>query len=213
MVHRDPSTGKFVSGQDTEYSDIEVVTFSGSVGVQASNLGGTATFQGGDQKTFEGLELLDYDEFVDRNEELVLLSADHSMSVFANSTESEDGTVRASVEVSASPAITNENVIFTNSIDDGQAVGGAQSDDSIDLLGRQLVATAHAPFSDTSTGVGGGGSAGEDRLKIDQAPAEFGRFHPRDELFMNGTFEAWNIDDSGVHVDLTGQHVYGVLES
>jgi hypothetical protein len=42
-------------------------------------------------------------------------------------------------------------------------------------------------------------------------PAEFGRFHPRDELFINGEFRAWNIDDAGIHAAVAGQHVYGVI--
>jgi hypothetical protein len=43
-------------------------------------------------------------------------------------------------------------------------------------------------------------------------PGPLAEFHPRDELFLNGEFLAWNIDDAGVHAEVTFQHVYGVVE-
>lgn len=201
--------------EDDHFDDIEVVSVSGNVGIEASNLTGATGFNPSDRDTFEGVELLDYDEIVDRNEELVLLSAFHSIVVYVNSTSTADGTVACAVEVSADPAASGVTSRAagpnTSSINGTNAVGNTESDDSIDIIGRVLHATGHAPFSDGATGVGGAGSAGEDEYSMDIIPGEFARFHPRDELFMNGRFVAWNISDAGVHVSLSGQHVYGVV--
>lgn len=217
MVHRDPETGKFVSDSGT-YEDIEAVSFSANLGIEAANLNGAAGFIGGQTHPFEGVELVDYDEVVDRNERLELLAASHSLFVMANSTETADGTVTAALEVSADPALTDATKFAARgSVDatdpSGQpVVGRSATDDSIDIIGKPLAATGHAPFSDGATGVGGAGSAGEDRYEADEFPGPMAEFHPRDELFANGQFTVWNIDDAGVHLTLTGQHVYGVVE-
>lgn len=212
---RDPETGQFQSMDEAAFDDVEVATFEAYVGVQASDLTGGTGFNGGDDAVFEGVELIDYDDLVDRNEELHLLEAQHAINVYANSTETADGTVRAAVEISASPSRTVAALGPSSAIAD--STGGARSasvgtDDSIDLIGRYLQAIGQAPFSDSTTGVGGGGSAGEDRVTVEAPPGPVARFHPRDELFLNGAFDAWNIDDAGIHVDVYGQHVYGVVE-
>lgn len=213
MPHRDPETGQFVAGDHT-YKDIEMATFAAGVGIQASDLSGGTGFNGGDTETFSGLELIDYDEIIDRNEELHLLSAEHMLAVYINSTETADGTVAVSMSVSADPArIPSDGVLSSasNTVE-GNVVGLSETDDSIDLIGRNLMAVGHAPYTDGSSGTGGGGSAGHDMCDGTTFPAESGRFHPRDELFANGTIKAWNVDDAGVHAQLNGQHVYGVLE-
>jgi len=217
MPHRDPQTGQFTADQHSKWDDIEVVSFGANLGVQASNLGGGTGFNGGTNDAVEGVQLIDYDEIVDRNEELRLLSAAHVLSVYANSTETEDGTVVGSFEISADPSESRVTDVQTRprggqSQPPDNVVGTSADDDSIDLVGRVLTATAHAPFSDSSSGSGGGGSAGEDRYESAMWPAEYGRFHPRDELFCNGRLVTWNIDDSGVHAVISGQHVYGVME-
>lgn len=209
---RDPETGQFVSGDGATFDDIEVASFQATVGVQAADLGGGTAFPSGSNDEFEGLLLIDYDEIVDRNESLQLLYAEHSISVYPNSTETADGQARGYAEVSASPALTMSGEIQTgDDIETANVVGEAEFDDTIDLVGRPLQAVGTGPFSDGSTGVGGGGSAGEDAVEIEHLPEEAGRFHPRDELFLNGVLEAWNVDDSGIHLDLVGQHIYGVV--
>jgi len=215
MPHRDPETGQF-TGKSHSYSDIEVVTFAADIGVEASEMSGATGFSGGDVDSFEAVQAVDFDEIVDRNEELRLLQAQHRLSSYVNSTSTADGTVAVSAEVSASPALSQPTLravsAGTGGVDGGPAVGTADVDDTIDIVGRPLAAVAHAPYTDGSSGTGGAGSAGEDQYESAMFPAEFGRFHPRDELFVNGRFVAWNIDDSGVHLALTGQHVYGVLD-
>lgn len=215
---RDPETGQFLSQKTIEamgFEDVEVVSFLAEAGVLAADLTGSTNFVTGDAFEYEGIELIDYDEVVDRNEEVVLISAYHNLSVMANSTETADGTVTGSAEVSASPQNSPAGRAASSTTDvppgDSPVVGFGTNDDTIDLIGRPLLATGHAPFSDGASGVGGGGSAGEDRVSVWGLPEEIARFHPRDELFMNGRIQAWNIDDAGVHVKLNGQHVYGVI--
>jgi len=215
--HRDPETGQFLPHSTAQYDDIEMVTFASSVGVEASNLGGGTGFSGGESNNVEGVQLIDYDDIVDRNESLDLIYAEHRLTAFPNSTETADGTVAVNVECSASPSASTPVLeVFprTDSIapSSSDAVGRARDDDSIDIVGRIMSVVGHAPFSDGSSGVGGGGSAGEDVVEIDGGlPSEAGRFHPRDELFLNGRLVTWNIDDGGVHANLSGQHVYGVV--
>jgi len=213
-MHRDPVTGQF-TGKEHSYDDIEVVSFEAGYGIQAADLDGGTGFGAGSNEAFTDDEpLIDYDEIVDRNEELRLLSAEHVLDVFVNSTETADGTVASAVAITASPTRTGGigQVSLSTDAVDPPVVGDNSSDDSIDHVGRQLVAVGTGPFSDGSTGVGGGGSAGTDEVETGPLPAEFGRFHPRDELFAVGQFSVWNIDDAGVHAQVSGQHVYGVLE-
>lgn len=214
MVHRDPETGEFVSADASRFDDVEVVSFAATVGIPAADLDGSTAFTGGVTEGFEGLQIVDYDEVVDRNEELVLITADHSLSVMINSTETADGSVRGGVAISASPArlnVTDRTVLQTdNDLPGSTFDGSSRVDDTIDLVGRPLLAAATGPFSDGSSGAGGGGAAANDRITVEMPPAEFGRFHPRDELFLNGAVEVDNIDDAGIHLSVAGQHVYGV---
>ena len=209
--------GEFVSVDEMQIDDIEVVSFSTTVGIPASALSGSAAFIGGDSESFTGVLLIDYDDVVDRNEELVMLSAQHRAVASINSTETADGSLRGAVEIAAQPV--RSQVAFRSAaqsdadIDGSTFDGESATDDSIDIIGRPLSVAATAPFSDSSSGVGGGGAVNGDSVEISMAPAEFGRWHPRDELYANGYVEVDNVDDSGVHMQVSGQHVYAVLES
>jgi hypothetical protein len=214
-MHRDPETGQFLA-HDESFKDIEVASFGITIGIPAQGLGGATAYTGGDTSSFEGVEMIDFDQIVDRNEELVLIEAQHALVAEINSTETADGSVRAAVEISADPSLSPATRAAGKQTNDAQPdsfSGTTGFDDSIDLVGRPLVAQGTGPFSDSSTGVGGGGSAGEDSVEIRSAPAEFGRFHPRDEVFVNGITETDNVDDAGIHLQISGQHVFGVVES
>lgn len=214
MPGRDPETGQFVSGGG-QFQDYEVATTQVVITIPAEDLDGTTGSGFPDGDVFEGIEVFDYDELVDRNEELHLLRAAHGLTVYSNSTSTEDGSIRGSVEVSSSPARQGSR----GAPGQGGSTAGAdgivnfdtQKTDSIDLIGRVLTGFAGAPFSDTTTGVGGAGSAGEDReVLAGGMPGSLGRFHPRDELFLNGVLECSNIADAGIGLTVDIQHVYGV---
>lgn len=213
---RDPETGLFMSPEKAGYDDVEMVTFDAGFGVEAANLSGGTGFGSGDTENFEGALLLDYDDIVDRNERLDLLAAVHALVAFINSTETADGTLGVGVEISSSPSLSSVGNLKTAAqdadVDNANIVGLATNDDTIDIIGRPLQAVAHAPFQDSASGVGGAGSAGRDRTTLDSPPGPIAEFHPRDELFLNGQFDVWNVDDAGVHLNVMGQHLYGVVE-
>lgn len=215
MAARDPETGQFVSSQD-RFDDYELVSINAPFGIPAGSLTGGTGFEGGQVGRFEGTELLDYDDIVDRHETLHLVAASHRLHAYMNSTETADGTVRASVEVSSSPSadvaddLTGSELVDDTDTDNVEKFT-FQVSDSIDIIGRPLLVTAHAPFSDGASGVGGAGTAADDTVEVRGLPDQLARFHPRDELFANGTVEVWNVDDAGLHFELSIQHLYGVV--
>jgi len=220
MPHRDPRTGQFLSHDETEFEDVEVASFGFEGGVVAAALEGGTGYGGADEGGFRGGQLIDYDEIVDRGQELHLLEAQHRMSVWQNSTATEDGSFRVYAEISTAGTYEMPELrdVDVNDLTDDAAVdrddemnGQLATSDGIDLVGRPLVATAIGQFYNAGTGAGGGSSAGEDSYVSDYFPGEMGRFHGRDELNLNLGWDASNIDDAGVHVDISGQHVYGVL--
>jgi len=219
MPHRDPVTGEFVAASEMDFDDIEIASFQESLAVLAADIDGNANqdHPTPDNPTFSGVELIDYDEIVDRNEELHLLRAQHLMHVYVNATGANDGTARAAVEVSTSPsrqvAFGQDTFDPIGDSDVQRCLEAPGTEDSIDIVGRPLFGVAHAPFNEVGSGVSGGGSSGEDEYTLDGFPQPVGRFHPRDELFVNGALEASNVDDQALHIELVGQHVYGVVHS
>ena len=215
MVHRDPQTGQFVKGSASHYEDLEQVTFSVNTGAEAADLTGSTGFASGDVVGFEGVQVLDYDDIADRSEHLELIQAVHRVVIYANSTETADGTIKGVAELSTSPTrdiavdLFNVQDIADSNIG---VTAGIDNSDSIDLVGPPLAAVGHAPHSDGGTGTGGGGAAGADTLNHYPPEGRLATFDPRDELFLNGAMEVWNIDDAGAHMDVHGQHLYGVIE-
>lgn len=216
MAARDPETGQFVAGGAMDkYSDFEVFTATAHMDIDAADIDGTTSSEYPDGQNFEGFQLVDYDELVDRNEVLDLLRAQHALTVYGNSTGTEDGSIRGLVEISSAPTLQAMDALEptgTKPIDDSDFNVNYRlyDTDSIDILGRVLIGHAGQPFSDTATGVGGAGSTGEDSYELTGFPEVIGRFHPRDELFINGALEASNIADAGIHIDVSVQHLYGV---
>lgn len=219
MVHRDPETGRYLPHDDVQFEDIELASFGFEGGATAASLEGGTSYGGADQGRVLAGQLLDYDELCDRSEELVLLEAQHRLSCWQNATATEDGSFRVYAEISTAQALELPDVaqVETAEFPPGQGgednlVGSVDSSDGIDLVGRPLAATAGGSFYNSANGAGGSGSSGEDSYESDYWPGETGRFHPRDELNLNLRFEASNIDDAGVHIDLVGQHLYGVVD-
>lgn len=221
MPHRDPETGKFVSSAMDSFHDIEVVSFNAQATVGSADIA-TQLGNGGDPHNWEGLQLIDYDEIVDRNEELVLLTGHHQIHAGyegsdGNTPGTQYGVGHAIAEISASPARTIASVTATGSGNDitdsvGAVTGTSIEDDTIDILGRPLGTHIHQDFSDDATAKGGAAGESDDSTELIRPPAEMARFHPRDELFYNGMLRLWNSDVMGVTVQVLGQHVYGVVE-
>jgi hypothetical protein len=201
---------------DRPYDDIEVATFGAQIRVNASTLNGSANQDLPNGAAFEGLQLIDYDELVDRSETLMLLTAEHRLDAYANATGLSDGTVRAEIEISASPVTQAAAAVQEDA--ETPVIGGSSArarstmDDSIDIIGRPLLDVTQAPFNSTQSGLGGGGSSSGDRTQLRRPPAELAEFHPRDEIFANGFVECSNVDNQAIHADINGYHVYGVLD-
>ena len=192
------------------YHDYEVVTAGFTFSIAAADLDGNTARGLPDGDQFEGVQLIDYDEVVDRHERLDLLRADHRMTAYVASTSTADGTLRASMQVSSSP-VSQANPPIGFGTADGDVGFAGRNDDTIDIVGRNLQAVATAPFSDGGTGVGGGGAAESDEVVVYDLPGPLKEFHPRDELFANGRLEVQNVADAAVHADLQIQHLYGVV--
>lgn len=213
MVHRDPKTGQFVADGQS-FDDIETMTFSHHFRMEAADLDGTAGGTMPQGEAFQGYQIIDLDELLDRHERAELISADHHMALMAPSTRTADGTVAASIEVSASPTQqiagnmgpTGDNI----GGDDYPLYGDGGTVDTMDLVGRPLHAITGGPFSDGASGVGGSNTGATDEVKVDDLPGGY-EVDGRDELYLNGGMEVSNIADGAVVCKVTGQHHYGVL--
>lgn len=204
-----------------QFTDIEVVTFEATYRIDANDITDTNTLAG-DRHTVEGIPVIDYDNVVDRNEALHLLQAHHRLVCWVNGGENatpstQYGVAATAAEVSASPSQSAVSTInTTTTATDGEQVRqspfsvGVQ-DDSIDLIGPPLSTKVGQDFSET-TGAGGANAEGDDDWASNMFPAEFGRFHPRDELFVSADMRFWNMDVAGFYAEVLGQHVYGVIE-
>lgn len=221
MSVRDPQTGKFVSPEDAGYDDWEFATNYLSHNVPASQLGGATDGTIGEAYNFEGLPLYEMDELLDRDEAADLVRAIHVLEAGITSTETADGTLRATMEISTSPdrkvanEVAGQGTGISGEFNGGGSITDASAlgerlvfEDSRDLLGRPLTALAYGPITDGTNGVGGAGTAGTDRVDIED-PIGFD-LHPRDEMFVNGAVEVANVDDTSVVFSLYTQHVYGV---
>lgn len=217
MVHRDPETGEFRSGPAIE--DVEYANFQLDLLLEAADVDGTAGPDYPDAVKFEGIQLYDAEELIDRHERAIMLQAAHSLTVYLPSTATADGSIRASVEVSANPSLAvahDLNVAQTSPVADQQGSLPADAlefelhfDDTRDVLGRPLQSQGGGGFSDGATGVGGsaGNATDSDRFE----PVDFD-IDDRDEFYANGAVEVSNTADQGAAAVLTGQHVYAILE-
>lgn len=198
-----------------DFDKFEEAFFSQKFSVPAADLSGATGALFGEEGRWEGRGLYSLDDLIDRDQLAVMLLAEHHLEVYVTSTETADGTVRAEMEVSTSPA-ASEAVDLLDSANDVADTAGALPVDAdgsgvitSDLVGRALSAVAFGPFSDGATGVGGSGVAGVDWWE--GVPVANPVFDDRDDLFVNGVIEASNIADAAIHADLHVRHVYGVV--
>lgn len=214
MPRRDPSTGKFVSGQSID--DVEYVSFYQVLSLGANDLGGATDEFYAEEVNFEGVELYDMDKVIDRHEVGELIHAQHRLAIQPTGTQTADSAAYASVEISSSPARklpVRLGPTALNDIPDTDGITGlaghTETDESLDLLGRVLSAMSQGPFTDGTTGTGGGGAAGHDEVDFDPIDWSMDR---RDEVYINGTIGAQNVADGPIGAIVTGQHVYSVAE-
>lgn len=218
MPHRDPETGKFVGGEShDDFDEIEQIHADQTFTIPAADLSG-ATGQGlGASVSFDGVELYDVDEILDRRDIGVLVWAHHQINVYIPSTETADGFVRGSMEVSTSPerqvaggiGTDNEPADQTGTLASGVDMASQDFSDTIDVLGPQLVATGGGQFSDGASGVGGASDGNQDEWEgpVIADPT----LDARDSIFASGNFAVANVDDASVSMDVQVWHVFGLL--
>lgn len=165
--------------------------------------------------------MFDVDRFVDRDEVAHLMMIDATLTAGILSTQTADGTLRAEVEISTSGSkqlhqssggyqdveesadgtLTPE--VDTNSDD--------TANETIDILGRKLVALAYGPITDGTNGVGGAGTAGRDWIKTDYGPRG-PELDGRDEVALNGFVEHSNVSDATLFWEVDGVVWLNVVE-
>lgn len=185
MPRRDPETGKFVS--EDEFDDIEVYSFHSSheLGIEDS----------AESTTVETVELIDWDDIVDRVEEQAeLLQANYTL-IAAKNQGSEAITGRIVSEVSTADTPTVE-------VDEAIAGDGlTEFSDSLDMANPPM-AVAFGPGVD----------ARENAYEFGPEDLVAPTYHARDRLnvHFNGLFENQEDTARTVQVGLVGQYRVGL---
>lgn len=223
MPRRDPDTGKFVSGSGGPaggYTDIEQVTATINFGMTADNHDGSLGNGLPNEGRFEGFEVVDYDDVIDRDERADLLYARHRLLAFTRENQAPPGIVNLGVELSSSPALQVARSVQNPQVIEGDIEPNAGvnvssyedlQEDSVDLVGPALTAATMNPHQDTGSSTGGGGAMSVDTVELEGFPDRIREFHPRDELFLNGFVESSGYDGDS-YGTLTLQHWYGISE-
>lgn len=219
-VTRGPD-GKFVKtdeahpGQTIEFEDLEF--FTGEVEIEV----GSGDLTGGRNVTeYEGVELLDVGEIVDRNEVAFLLHLEVGHSTWMEGTNNEDQYVHSHVELSARPALAaiHNQADAGETIDDQESVAGdmtgvekiISSTDDADLLSRPLTSQASRQILDGAGGVGAGGYAEQDQ--VSGVPPGRWDFDRRDEIYQNGVLYSDGQAGAGFAAGTDFQMVFGIAD-
>lgn len=203
-----------VSGSPGGYESVDVQSFYDEFSVAAADLDGT-TGQGGGQAFHDDDRILrEPAEGIPRGATAELVAVLMHMDVFQNSTTTADGTVLAALEWSSSgtPEIADADGIST-------AIGNAGTVDLVDLVHTAdsdvlfiQAAVGHAPFFDSTNGVGGAGHVGTSVWEVNYRN-EFGSgpvFERDDEVHGHIAFKQWNIADAAIHALVRGQMYWDV---
>lgn len=214
MVHRDPKTGKFVSGDGTGnpcFEQLELVHGHLAHRVDAADLDGTRQ-----TLTRSGEPILDLGEVLDEHEVGEAVYIDFSARMYAPTTASAESFARATVQFSTDTA-------FNTGIAQAAALTGEDStEDSIDtsvssghdneVLIQEVMHTV-ANHSSTGNSVGGGPHAAEVDVVYDWRDMGLSGgpvFDEDDEIHVPVGIETDNIDDHRVLVEVMA--TVGLLE-
>ena len=204
------------------YERMEQVHAQNHLSVPAADLDGDTSYIFGEESEYEGLELADFGDILDRDEVGIVQWVSHRLDVAIVSTGTSDGTARVAAELSFSPAASPA---FTNVRSQGRSDYADQTGvnftiealdpegtitESGDVVGSVLTAYGTQAFSDGATGVGGSGVPGssewEGPVMVDPVVDD------RDALYSNGVIEVNNVADAAVHVDVSLWASLGVME-
>lgn len=203
--------GKFVSADDIEqYDDVEVQSVGGGV---ITDFDGSTPSTNSEE--YEGIQVLDMDDLLDRNEQASLLLADMYAVPSADwgGDNPDPDFWRHYIEVGTA-SVLQKTAAFGDSGDnatisaDPDVAVITTEDDSLDLLGRPLRIRGQLHAKDTTNTLGAGGDFVADRVV--SSPAD-PRFHPRDEIFMNVSSRYDNVSGANeVGFNYEFQFVFGV---
>lgn len=195
-IIRDPATGEFMSAQEAQFDDVEVVHANASIHVDGHTASASAN-EYANLTDFEGVLLMDFDQFLDRHRVGTVVGLSAYMVVHAYHGGSDRSTTAASVEFSSSPAKRVADIAPDSDLEDitdtDQVTGDLDSlevfvetEDTFDVLTRPLVGASGAAFEDEGASAGGGSATGNlDRTDVALPGTE--EFDRRDELFLNGS--------------------------
>lgn len=205
--------------RDLYYSDIEHQRAWNQFSVAAGSLDGSTDERGGQNDV--GEQVLGGREPIgglERGEIAELLAIRLYCEAYTNSTQTADGAVRGSVEISREPVFQtldgDQITTGTGSLDglNYQVVGPGETFEP-DVLARAQ-SMGFSPFSDGSSGVGGGGSTTQGVYEMDFMET-FGSgplFDRNDEFFQHVNWIQWNVADAALHVDWFYEMYWGVHE-
>lgn len=199
------------------FDRFESVYFEGQFSAPAADLGGQ-TGQGlGQDATFEGFDVFDVGEVLDRRDIGIPVWCRHQLWAYIGSTQTADGTVRADLEISlsatrkvAQPVGDNITDVADTSGDFGVDVNSEDFLATDDLVGPSLEAVGHGPITDGTNGVGGGGTPGKSEWEGNPMLPPI--LDAGDDVFFNGALEHSNVSDAAIHADIDAWWVIGVLE-
>lgn len=205
--------GTFVSTDDVSTDDFEYVHATARVTPDpADYTGSILDINYADQAEWEGLEVIDMEELVDRHEVARLVAVDGmaSLGIPAGNTADNPGAFRAWAELSASPDIKTPTIEALASpggdldLEDsdsiGTVIGDVESDDTADIIASPIVLQGSTAESDETNGVGT--ATTNDSTEIaGPLPGEW-VFDRRDELFLNGMHEVSGLVANSISVEL-----------
>lgn len=219
MPHRDPQTGKFVS--TPQFEDTETVPFTVSLHFDGHTQNVDVN-EWARTSTWEGLEILDLDELLDRHRVATLVDIDAALNVAAYQSGGDFNSFIVVTEISASPALQVADVApepDLEPVDDQEEVSGDLDDiraevviaDTVDLPVRPLVGTSGSPFNDETDTAGGASLTGEVDHVRGPVPGDWD-FDRRDELFLNGTVGTDGAFAGSGWATVTGIMTFAVVE-
>lgn len=223
IPHRDPDTGRFVPDDAREQFD-EIIQLHGRgmYSVPAADIDGSTGQNLGQSGTMEGDSLIDYQEHLDRTEFGVVLWQHQRLIVYIGSTQTADGTVFGSFELSLDPdrQVAGGYATFSDLADaetsgdytiETVATNVDNGDDTPDVLGPEMAAVGFGPFSDGATGVGGAGTPGwfDWEGPIVHEPS----VDDRDEIFVSGVLAHANVSDAALHADVRVYQLVGIVDT
>lgn len=224
MPHRDPHTGQFVSngsggnfdgswleevytGQGA-YVDVEQLTFHVD---QLTDTNGETN----DREDNTVLELLDFNDILDRREEMCdILYMDVGLTVGAHLADDNVTVTPRSVVGGALLHESEDPAPLDITELDPYGAGDfalAETDDTLDAIGRRLTGHASPGFEDGANSAGGGASATTDRWSgWGHQLTGNATFSERDELFA--TVELNQHRETKGWLQLSGQMMVGLFE-